>query len=121
MHQLYTFKLTGEELSPLEVYASVETQSVDDALRRIREALKPHAGALSITGPSEACGAIVSVRVDGVTAANIFAVDGIVMDPFRDSEHDHEPGGCQDYSDDAQALASAGWGTEEDYFFGSCE
>lgn len=32
---------------------------------------------------------------------------------------DDEPTGSLDYSDDADALASAGWGTDEDYgFFG---
>lgn len=28
---------------------------------------------------------------------------------------DGEPMGCQDFSDDAEALASAGWGMDEDY------
>ena len=32
-------------------------------------------------------------------------------------EDDFEPWGVDDMSDDAQALASAGWGTEEDYGF----
>jgi len=30
----------------------------------------------------------------------------------------HVDGGRYDLSDDAEALASAGWGTDEDYFFG---
>jgi hypothetical protein len=36
-----------------------------------------------------------------------------------DYEGDYEPQGSFDLSDDAYALASAGWGTDEDYgYFG---
>ena len=34
---------------------------------------------------------------------------------------DHVDGGRYDLSDDAEALASAGWGTDEDYFFGDTD
>lgn len=40
--------------------------------------------------------------------------------PGNDFE-DHVDGGRYDLSDDAEALASAGMGTDEDYFFGDTE
>ncbi len=40
--------------------------------------------------------------------------------PEYDEDEDGEPLGSHDLSDDADALASAGWGTDEDYgYFGS--
>ena len=40
-------------------------------------------------------------------------------DDYEEYEGDCEPHGSYDLSDDAYALASAGWGTDEDYgFFG---
>ena len=40
--------------------------------------------------------------------------------PGNDFE-DHVDGGRYDLSDDAEALASAGMGTDEDYFFGDTD
>ncbi len=36
-------------------------------------------------------------------------------DPWDREEHDFEPDYCHDLSDDAEVLASAGWGTDECY------
>jgi len=36
-------------------------------------------------------------------------------DDFEDEEYDDEPIGSYDLSDDGDALASAGFGTDEDY------
>lgn len=38
-----------------------------------------------------------------------------------DDFENHVDGGRYDLSDDAEALASAGWGTDEDYFFGDTD
>ena len=35
--------------------------------------------------------------------------------PYGYNDDDGEPRGSHDLSDDAEALASAGWGTDEDY------
>lgn len=40
--------------------------------------------------------------------------DAITIDP-SEYDSDGEPEGSHDLSDDADALASAGWGTDEDY------
>jgi hypothetical protein len=38
-------------------------------------------------------------------------------DEDEDDDYDYESRYINDYSDDAEALASAGWGTDEDYGF----
>ena len=54
-----------------------------------------------------------SATCEGIAHAEM---DALRIDADEwDSDDDGEPHGSHDLSDDAEALASAGWGTDEDY------